>query len=142
MAALPRLKVLRELGPEVGDKPFAVISVRKGLEPGPQACATVPLDDGIDAAEQMQVLRRPDVQPTRMGHENVVVELRRVDVPLTRRGCEPLRPERRLRNIAHGAMGRRIDAGRNLYRQRATVSHAPASVKGDGMRIVAVSPTS
>src|SRR5687767_14981385 len=93
-AARPWLELLRERGTKIGDELLTVSVAGQGVEPGPQAGAAVPLDDVIDAFQEMEILGRPDVQLTGLWREDIVVELRRMDMPLTRRARESMLPGR------------------------------------------------
>jgi hypothetical protein len=92
IAARPWLELLREHGTKIGDELLTVSFAAKGVEPGPQAGPTVPLNDFIDASQEMEILGRPNVQLTSMWREDIVVELCRMDMPLTRSARESILP--------------------------------------------------
>ena len=94
MSTRSRLELLGEHGAKIGDELLTVSFAGKGVEPGPQAGATVPLNDFIDASQEMEILGRPDVQLTGMWREDIVVELCRMDMPLTRSARESILPGR------------------------------------------------
>jgi hypothetical protein len=94
IAARSWLELLREHRAKIGDELLTIRLAGKGIEPGPQAGATVPLDDFIDARQEMKVLGRPDVQLTYVRREDIVVKLSRMHVPLTRSARESILPGR------------------------------------------------
>ena len=61
IAARSWRELLREHGTKIGDELLTVSFAGKGVEPGPQAGATVPLNDFIDARQEMEILGRPNV---------------------------------------------------------------------------------
>jgi len=88
------LEFLRDHGTKIVDELLTVSFAGQGLEPGPQAGATVPLNDFINASQEMEILGRPDVQLTSMWCEDIVIELCRMDMPLTRSARESILPGR------------------------------------------------
>jgi hypothetical protein len=115
IAARSWLELLHEHGTKIGDELLTVSLAGKSVKPRPQTGATVPVDDFIDAGQEMEVLGCPNVQLTHMRRENVVVELCRMNMPLTRSAHESILPSRRTSEVPHRAMCRRVEVGWNLH---------------------------